>query len=116
MSPEPNSDRQDYPQPQAPSPDQEQSRQKEFRLQIRRRLTRHRKAQQSKQALFFGLGVFGVVGWSVAIPTLMGIALGIWIDRRWPSQYSWTLMLLFVGVVLGCLNAWFWIDSSHRGE
>jgi ATP synthase protein I len=114
MSPEPDADSQNYSQPQDLSPEQDQARQREFRLQIRRRLTRHRKAQQDKQALFFGLGVFGVVGWSVAIPTLMGIALGIWIDRRWPTQYSWTLMMLFVGVVLGCLNAWFWIDSSHR--
>jgi ATP synthase protein I len=86
----------------------------EFRLRIRRRLARHRKAQQEKNQLFFGLGVFGVVGWSVAIPTLLGIALGVWIDQKWPSQYSWTLMLLFVGVVLGCLNAWFWIDSSSK--
>jgi ATP synthase protein I len=103
MSPEPERDRQ-------------ASRRRKFRYRIRRKLARHQKAQRDKSELFFGLGVFGVVGWSVAIPTLIGIALGLWIDTHWPSQYSWTLMLLFVGVVLGCLNAWFWIESSHRGE
>ena len=71
----------------------------DFRLRIRRKLARHQKALRDKNQLFFGLGVFGVVGWSVAIPTLVGIALGVWIDRTWPSQYSWTLMLLFLGVV-----------------
>jgi ATP synthase protein I len=111
MSPDPPRDR-----PQEPIKDRHQSRQQAFRRRIRRKLARHQKAQQDKRELFFGLGVFGVVGWSVAIPTLIGIALGIWIDTNWPSQYSWTLMLLFVGVVLGCLNAWFWIESSHRGE
>ena len=107
------------PEPQRQKTDRsegERGRNLEFRLRIHRRLARHRKAQRDKNHLFFGLGVFGVVGWSVAIPTLLGIALGIWIDQRWPSQYSWTLMLLFVGVVLGCLNAWFWIESSQREE
>jgi ATP synthase protein I len=57
--------------------------------------------------------MFGMVGWSITIPTIVCLALGIWIDRRWPSPYSWTLMLLFVGVVLGCLNAWYWVKREH---
>lgn len=97
-----------------PHRERHRSRHFQFRHRIRRKLARHQKAQREKNQLFFGLGVFGVVGWSVAIPTLLGIALGVWIDQRWPSQYSWTLMMLFVGVVLGCLNAWFWIESAHR--
>jgi ATP synthase protein I len=103
-----------FPNQDEHSEDRQRSRHLQFRHRIRRKLARHQKAQRDKNQLFFGLGVFGVVGWSVAIPTLLGIALGIWIDQRWPSQYSWTLMLLFVGVLLGCLNAWFWVESSHR--
>jgi ATP synthase protein I len=98
-----------------PRPDLEQ-RQAQFRDRLQRRVARRQRAQQDKQGLLFGLGMFGIVGWSVAIPTLLGIALGIWIDRRWPSPYSWTLMLLFGSVILGCLNAWYWIDSSHRSS
>ena len=67
------------------------------------------------QSVWFGLGMFGIVGWTVAIPSVLGIALGVWIDTRWPSSYSWTLMLLFVGVLLGCLNAWYWI-GRERGK
>lgn len=79
--------------------------------QARRKL---KARQDGKHSVWFGLGMFGLVGWSVAIPTLAGIALGIWIDRRWPGQISWTLTLMFVGVVLGCLNAWRWIgEESH---
>ena len=59
-----------------------------------------------------GLGMFGVVGWSVAIPTLIGVAVGIWIDRSWPSQFSWTLMLLIGGLMLGCMNAWYWVRKG----
>ncbi len=87
-----------------------------FRKRLQRKLTRHHKAQRQQQALWFGLGVFGVVGWSVALPTLLGIALGLWIDRTWPSRYSWTLTLLFAGVMVGCANAWYWVESSHRQD
>lgn len=64
--------------------------------------------------VWFGLGMFGVIGWSVSVPMLVFLAIGIWIDRRWPSPYSWTLMLLFVGVALGCLNAWYWLSRERE--
>ena len=62
--------------------------------------------------LWLGLGMMGMVGWSVAVPTLLGIGLGVWIDRTWQTGYSATLMGLFVGLALGCLNAWFWIKQQ----
>jgi ATP synthase protein I len=72
------------------------------------------RARHQSDSIWFGLGMFGVIGWSVAIPTLLGILIGIWIDTNWPSRFSWTLMLLLVGVVLGCLNAWHWIDRERQ--
>lgn len=69
---------------------------------------------ERRHSLWFGLGMFGLVGWSVAIPTVAGIALGLWLDRTWPSPISWTLTLLFVGMVLGCLNAWRWLKREGR--
>ena len=75
------------------------------------------KARAEKdRSVWFGLGMFGLVGWSVAIPTLIGIAVGIWIDTTWPGPYSWTLMLLFIGVIVGCLNAWYWVKRESRGS
>ncbi|MBN1614663.1 MAG: AtpZ/AtpI family protein [Deltaproteobacteria bacterium] len=80
-----------------------------------------RAQRQKDHTVWFGLGMFGTVGWSVAIPTLIGVAIGVWIDRVWPSRFSWTLMLLIGGVMLGCLNAWYWvrkagINSAENGE
>lgn len=66
------------------------------------------------RGVWFGLGMFGMVGWSVALPVLAALALGLWIDSRWPSRFSWTLMLLLVGIVLGCLNAWHWISRERE--
>ena len=78
---------------------------KKEKLKIRRR-------EEGDETIWFGLGVFGVVGWSVAIPTLIGIAIGLWIDKNWPTHYSWTLTLLIGGIMLGSLNAWYWVKKT----
>jgi len=77
---------------------------------------KQRARSNPKQSLWFGLGMFGLVGWSVAVPTLLGIAVGIWIDKQWPGRVSWTLTLLFLGVVLGCRNAWYWIERERQNN
>jgi ATP synthase protein I len=65
--------------------------------------------REKEKSVWFGLGMFGMIGWSVAVPTLLALALGLWLDRHWPVYFSWTLTLLFIGLALGCLNAWFWV-------
>ena len=59
-----------------------------------------------KQWAWNSITVLGVVGWSVTIPTLVGAAIGIWIDHHWPSRFSWSLMLLLGGLLFGCVQAW----------
>ena len=75
-----------------------------------------RARQEKDRGVWFGLGMFGLIGWSVAIPTVIGIAVGIWIDAKWPSSYSWTLMFLIIGVIVGCLNAWYWVRRESRRD
>ncbi len=65
------------------------------------------------ESLWFGLGMFGLVGWSVALPALIGTALGVWLDSRFSGRFSWTLMLMVGGLVIGCLNAWYWIEREN---
>jgi len=77
---------------------------------------RIRGGEQRKQTLWFGLGMFGLIGWSVAIPTLIGTGLGLWIDSNYPSRFSWTLMLLIIGVAIGCMNAWYWVRKTGIRE
>ncbi|MEZ5865477.1 MAG: hypothetical protein R3D25_15945 [Geminicoccaceae bacterium] len=71
-----------------------------------RKAERKLEAQGARhRGVWFGLGMFGLVGWSVAVPTLLGIAL--------PAS-GWTVpaepllldpLLLFIGAVLGSINA-----------
>jgi len=84
---------------------------------IGRKAERKRKARdEPKRGLWFGLGMFGLVGWSVAIPTVAGIALGVWLDSVFGDRVSWTLTFLFVGIVLGCVNAWWWVQRESRHD
>jgi ATP synthase protein I len=78
-----------------------------------------RARRSSAQGVWFGLGMMGLVGWSVAIPTLLGAALGLWLDKHHPGKHAWTLALLVAGLAIGCLNAWHWVakeDKAMREE
>jgi ATP synthase protein I len=86
-----------------------------FIRKIEKKEKRKLRAQRKKgQGIWFGLGLFGVIGWSVMIPTVIGIAVGIWADKKWPGQISWTLTFLFAGIILGCLNAWYWVEKERK--
>jgi len=79
----------------------------------RRKLRARRRGDRGP---WFWLGMFGLVGWSVAIPTVIGVLVGAWLDRRFPGQASWTLTMLLIGVAVGCWTAWYWIGRESRRE
>jgi ATP synthase protein I len=77
-------------------------------------IRRQRAIEQGSWSVWFGLGMFGIIGWSVAIPTILGVALGRWLDERFPVTFSWTLTLLLTGLLVGCLNAWYWLSRQNE--
>jgi ATP synthase protein I len=90
-----------------------------FAAQVGAKAARKLKARQSTQGVWFGLGMMGLIGWSVVVPTLLGAALGIWLDKHHPGKHAWTLALLVAGLAIGCLNAWHWVakeDKAMREE
>jgi len=91
-------------------PPAERGGREELRRELERKATRKLRARrEGDRGVWFGLGMMGVVGWSVAVPTVLGVAAGVWLDRRSAGGVSWTLTGLVVGLAMGCLNAWFWI-------
>ncbi|NTW53956.1 MAG: F0F1 ATP synthase subunit [Chlorobaculum sp.] len=66
------------------------------------------------RSIWEGFAMFGIIGWSVAIPTLTGVAIGVWLDGNYPSRHSWTLTMIVIGLVIGCLSAWRWVSEEHR--
>jgi len=86
-----------------------------FVRQVAAKAARKLKVQRDgSQSVWFGLGMSGLVGWSVAVPTILGAMLGLWLDRHHPRAHSWTLMLLVAGLVIGCANAWHWVSQQDK--
>ena len=86
-----------------------------FSEKIAAQETRKLRARQSTtQGAWFGFRMFGIVGWSVAVPTFLGALAGHWLDEKHPGEHSWTLTLLVIGLCLGCLNAWHWVAKENQ--
>jgi ATP synthase protein I len=85
-----------------------------FAGEIGAKAARKLKARKSTHNAWFGFRMFGLVGWSVVVPTLIGAVLGRWFDENHPGKHSWTLTLLIIGLCLGCLNAWHWVAVEDK--
>ena len=93
----------------------ESNKSRSFAEKIGPKAERKRKARNDpSRAVWSGLGMMGLVGWSVVVPTLLGAGLGLWLDGLFPGTHSWTLALLVAGLVLGCANAWYWVAKEDR--
>lgn len=93
-----------------------QSSEEELLEKIKKDSAKKIKAQEEGDKILFGLGFFGIVGWSIAIPTVLGIAIGVFLDNRFTQSFSWTLTFLFAGIILGSFNAWHWIKEKSEDE
>ncbi|MEW6519339.1 MAG: AtpZ/AtpI family protein [Thermodesulfobacteriota bacterium] len=82
---------------------------------VEKKYQKRQQARQEKQKpIFFGLGMFGTIGWTVAVPTVLGTFLGRWLDglHLLDNRISWTLTGLFGGLFLGAVAAWGWVKKE----
>lgn len=95
-------------------PQQQPDRDDFSRDVIRKEQRKVRARREADRSAWFWLGMMGLVGWSVAVPTVIGVAIGAWLDRVVSGRISWTLTGLVVGAAAGCLTAWFWIRRESN--
>ena len=87
----------------------------DFANRVGGKANRRIKARRNAGAgVWFGLGMMGLIGWSVVVPTIVGAVLGQWIDSQHPGNRLWTLALLIAGLLLGCWNAWRWVSGQDK--
>jgi len=83
--------------------------------QVGAKAARKIKARRKRAPVVWsGLGMMGLIGWSVVVPTLLGAGFGAWLDAHHPGKHAWTLALLVAGLALGCLNAWHWVANEDK--
>ena len=71
-----------------------------------RRARDERARRDSHRSIGQDLALAGVIGWTIVVPMLVGIAAGRWLDHRFATGIFWTLGLLVAGVGLGSAAAW----------
>jgi len=55
----------------------------EFEARVARQTKRIEKGRREKGRSFWSyVGLIGTIGWSVVVPMLLGVFLGLWLDRR----------------------------------
>jgi len=99
--------------PAPPDLDEETRHEREQLLrEIASKERRRRRRQRHPPTVWSGLGVFGMVGWLITVPTLIGIAVALWVNSIYPG--TWTLGFFFLGLAIGCINAWLWVERERR--
>lgn len=94
---------------------EEQNKHKAFHDQVGEKEELKLKAQRQKtDSVWQGFSVFGIIGWSVAVPTVILVLIGVMLDERYTGRQSYTLSLLGIGIFLGCMNAWYWVSRKMQ--
>ena len=71
-----------------------------------RRERHERWEREGERSIGQNIAMIGALGWAIVTPILIGIFLGRWLDHRFLMGVFWTLSLMFLGLVLGCVMAW----------
>jgi len=70
-----------------------------------------RGAEQPEPSLGARLGQMGILGWTIVVPTLIGVLIGRWIDRALGTGIVFSAALIMVGAAIGLWSAWKWMHS-----
>ena len=94
-----------------------QSEWEDFGDQVGKKEERKIKGRRDRRkSPLFWVGMFGLVGWAVSLPTALGIWVGIKLDQWYAGPPSWTLTGVLVGLGVGCLTAWVWVKREITRE
>lgn len=79
---------------------------------VRRAAERRRQGIETPEpSLGVRLGQIGVLGWTIVVPTLIGVFIGRWLDRHLATGVFFSAPLIMIGAGIGFWSAWKWM---HR--
>lgn len=70
--------------------------------------------QEGKESTAWeGVGQFGMVGWSITAPVLVGLFLGWVLDRLTGQHHLWVTTFFFIGLICGCVSTGYWLFTEY---
>lgn len=85
---------------------------------VRRKSIRRERARRGGGVSIWSyLGTFGLVGWTVAVPTLLGLVIGIYVENRWAAGSNRVAITgLVLGAAVGSAMAWYWVRRESEED
>lgn len=87
------------------SPDDEKQHKMQRAVRLREE-RRQRWEKEGERSLWQNLSMIGALGWLIVTPTLIGVLVGRWLDKRFDTDIFFSGALIFLGVAFGCYLAW----------
>jgi len=69
-------------------------------------------AENPEPSLGSRLGQIGILGWTIIVPTLIGVFVGRWLDRTFDGGIFFTAPLIMIGAAFGMWSAWKWMNRE----
>jgi ATP synthase protein I len=80
--------------------------------EIEKKIVRRMARKDSPATVLRAFTLFGIIGWSVAVPVAVFAYLGIWLERAGDTPL--TLSFIVIGFVIGCYDAYYWLSKEKR--
>ena len=67
-------------------------------------VTQSEEPEVIKQIKVFSIGLASEIGFSIAVPLVVGALFGVWLDQQFGTRPKLTLSFLFVGILLSGMS------------
>lgn len=86
--------------------------QKKLKQSLESNISRLEKSKKEKKSILAQTVFLGTLGVMFILPVVLGAYLGVWLDKKLSGfSFSWTVSLIFLGVVVGAVNVYLFIKD-----
>ena len=72
--------------------------------------------KKDTKKLFKQLWYYSSLSFSIALSIVIGLAIGVWLDKRYDTSPVWTLIFLVLGVIAGFRNIYLALQKARKAE
>lgn len=93
-----------------PRPGERNNEQRRLEERVGRQAERMKRAEKDRRGLLGQTIYLGTLGVAFVLPVVAGAYVGSWLDSRLEGYaVHWTLSMIFLGIVIGAVNVYWFI-------